>query len=116
MRYADNFEGYVIVSMSWQEGDLNVYRYVEGKIVDETDNLLTLEDAMVYYGDGILTQCERIILNKGYVDLVDSAKKGDILPIARKKYYKSILNPFWGAMIFILSFIPLLIILGTLFT
>ena len=116
MRYADNFEGYVIVSMAWEEGYSDVYRYVEGKIVDETDRLLILEDATMYYSEGILTQCKRIIINKRYIDYVDSAKKGDILPIARSEYRNMILNFSLAAITLIFSFIPLIIIIGELFT
>ena len=48
MRYSDFFSGKILVKLSWED-DVRIYwRYVEGNIASENDQILTLEDAYIY--------------------------------------------------------------------
>ena len=116
MRYIEHFKGYVLVKLYWEDGSDDHGRYVEGRIVDETKELIFLENVIMYTPGGTLSECKELIINKEYIDYIDSTKKGNILELAKKKYHREILNVDGILLTLMFSSIPFIIIIGNLFT
>ena len=116
MKYIEHFKGHVLVKLYWEEGYITRLRYIEGRIVDETNKLLFLEDVIMYTPGGTLSECKELIINKEYIEYIDSTKKGSIFELAKKKYRRELINAKGILIAYMVSAIALLIIIGKLFT
>ena len=85
MNYGEHFKSRVLVEATTENYGL----IVEGKISREDERSLYLEDAYILKNRKVY-QSPEVMINKEFIDSVDSAKQGEIFEIAKEDYDDSL--------------------------
>ncbi len=90
MNYGEHFKSRVLVEATTEDYSL----IVEGKIAREDENYLYLEDAYILKSRKIY-QSPEVMINKEFIESVDSAKQGEIFEIAESEFKSFGMSDFY---------------------